>query len=155
MVFETGSSKMDQMGSFVKKALVQAKIEKRLVVGLSQIVKFLKQGHNEVPIICLMALPNLGDYATHMHKVLLQAYCLENGICIIQVDSKARLNRILNLEKSEESCVLISVNASGDSDCEGSFLDQDYQMTKFERKLVDYCEHHWNDVHATIRLPEK
>lgn len=156
MVIETrNETDVDQMGSLVKKALVQANIEKRLVIGLTQIGRFLAQDQSEVPIICLMAPPKSGDYATHMHEVLLQAYCLENDIYIIKLDNSEKLNRILDTSRME-SCALICANPAGDSDCEGSFLDQDYQMTKIEGKLVDYCEDHWNDSeHAMIRLPEK
>lgn len=156
MVVESRSMiDVDHMGSLVKKTLVQANIEKRLVVGFSKIGRFLAQEQDEVPIICLMAPSKSGDYATHMHKVLLQAYCLENDIYIVQLDSAAKLNRILD-SSSAESCALICANPSGDSDSEGSFLDQDYQMTRYEKKLVDFCEDHWNDSErATIKLPEK
>lgn len=150
MVIET-----DQMGSLVKKALVQAKIEKRLIVGLTQIGRFLAQNQVNVPIICMMAPSKSGDYATHMHEVLLKAYCLENDIYIMQLDKAEKFSRILDSSRLE-SCALLCSNPAGDSDCEGSFLDQDYQMTKFERKLIDFCEDHWNDSkHSTIRLPEK
>lgn len=156
MVIENKSEVViDQTGSLVKKALVQAKLERRLIVGLSQIVQFLAQDQVNVPIFCLMAPPKHGDYATHMHEVLLQAYCLENDIYIMHLDSAAKLSRVSDSTKFE-SCALICANPAGDSDCEGSFLDQDYQMTKIERKLVDYCEDHWNDSeHSAIRLPEK
>lgn len=156
MVIETrNEAAIDQMGSLVKKALVQAKIEKRVVVGFTQIGRFLAQDQVNIPILFLMAPTKSEDYATHMHEVLLQAYCLENDIYIIKLDSAEKLNRLLDTPRLE-SCALVCANPSGDSDCEGSFLDQDYQMTKIERKLVDFCEDHWNDSeHAMIRLPEK
>jgi growth arrest and DNA-damage-inducible protein len=142
-------------GSLVKKALVQAKIEHRLIVGLSQIGRFLAQDQVNIPIFCLMTPPRTGDCATHMHEVLLKAYCLENDIYIVELDSAEKFNRILESPQFE-SCALICANPAGDSDSEGSFLDEDFQMTKSERKLVDYCEDHWNDSeHSTIRLPEK
>lgn len=142
-------------GSLVKKAMVQAKIEQRLIVGLTQIGRFLAQDNANSPIFCMMAPPKTGDYATHMHEVLLKAYCLENDIYVVQLDNAEKFNRILDSNRFE-SCVLICANPAGDSDSEGSFLDQDYQMTKTERKLVDWCEDHWNDSeHSTIRLPEK
>lgn len=145
----------DLAGSLVKTAIMQAKVEKRLIVGLSQIGRFLAQDHVDIPIFCLIAPPKSGDYATHMHEVLLRAYCLENDIYVVQLDQAEKFNRILDSDRFE-SCALICANPAGDSDSEGSFLDQDYQMTKAERKLVDYCEDHWSDSeHSTIRLPEK
>lgn len=153
MVIENRSE--EATGSLVKKALVQAKLERRLVVGLAQIGRFLAQNQMNIPILCLMTPPRTGDCATHMHEVLLKAYCLENDIYIVELDSAEKLNRILESPQLE-SCALICANPAGDSDCEGSFLDEDFQMTKIERKLVDYCEDHWNDSeHSTIRLPEK
>jgi growth arrest and DNA-damage-inducible protein len=157
MVIENKTEVANQItpGSLVKNALVQAKIEKRLIVGLTQISQFLAQDHVNIPIFCLIAPPKTGDYATHMHEVLLKAYCLENDIYVVQLDQAEKFNRILDSLRFE-SCALICANPAGDSDCEGSFLDQDYQMTKTERRLVDYCEDHWNDSeHSTIRLPEK
>lgn len=146
---------VNAVGSLVRKALVQAKLEKRLVVGITQIGQFLAQDQSNVPVICMMAPPKSGDYATHMHEVLLEAYCLENDIYIMHIDSAEKLIRVLDLPKFE-SCAMICANPAGDSDCEGSFLDQDYQTTKIEKKLIDFCEDHWNDSeHATIRLPEK
>lgn len=145
----------NQTGSLVKKALLHAKIEKRLIIGLTQIGRFLAQDQVNVPIICVMAPAKTGDYATHMHEVLLKAYCLEHDIYIMQLDNAEKMNRILDSSRFE-SCALICTNPAGDSDCEGSFLDQDYQMTKIEKQLVDFCEDHWNDAeHSTIRLPEK
>lgn len=144
------------MGSLVKKALIQSKLEKRLILGLPQIVRCLTLENSNLPIFCLIAPPTKSDdYATHMQEVLLQAYCHENDIYIIHIDSAAKLSRILE-SSSVESCALIYANPSGDSDCEGSFLDEDFNMTKIERKLVNFCEEHWDDSeHSTIRLPEK
>lgn len=144
-----------QMGSLVRKALVQANIEKRLILGLSQIVKCLAVENSYIPILCLIAPPKTGDYATHMHEVLLKAFCYENDIYTIHLDSAESLSRILD-SPTVQSCALIYANSSGDSDCEGSFLDEDYNLTKIERKLVNYCEAHWDESeHSTIRLPEK
>lgn len=149
------SMQRDQMGSIVKKILLQATLEKRLLLGITEIVKFLTHDQNNLPIMCFMASTTQKDYASHMQEVLLQAYCLENDIYIVKVDNIKNFNRILG-SSTTESCALVCANPSGDSDSEGSFLDQDYQMTKNERKVIDFCEDHWEDSeHSTIRLPEK
>lgn len=143
------------MGSLARKTLVQASIEKRLVVGVTQIGRFLAQDQNEIPIICFVAPPKSGDPAMHMLEVLLQAYCLEHDIYIVHLDSAEKMSRILD-SPTIVTCALVCANPSGDSDCEGSFLDEDYEMTKSEKKIVDFCEDHWNESqHSTIRLPEK
>lgn len=155
MVITSDTLNQTMIGSLVKKALIQAKIEKRLILGLPQVVRCLAKDGSNFPIFCLIAPPKSGDYGTHMQEVLLQAYCFENEIYIIHLDSAAKLSRIIE-SSMEVSCALIYANPSGDSDCEGSFLDEDYQMTKIERKIIAFCEDHWDDSeHSTIRLPEK
>lgn len=152
------SERVDQttmMANLVKKALIQAKIEKRIVLGLPQVVRCLAMESSSSPLFCLIAPPKSGDFATHMQEVLLQAYCFENDIHTIHIDSAAKLSRIME-SSIIESCALIYANPSGDSDCEGSFLDEDFQMTKIERKIITFCNDHWDDSeHSTIRLPEK
>lgn len=145
----------NKIGFLVRKALVQASLESRLILGLSKIVKCLMEGSTEVPTFCLISPPKTGDYATHMLEVLLNAYCLENGIYTIHLDSAEKLCRIVN-SNTLESCALIFANPSGDSDCEGSFLDEDYQLTKIEKQIANYYEDNCDDSeHSTIRLPEK
>ncbi|KAG5678248.1 hypothetical protein PVAND_007940 [Polypedilum vanderplanki] len=149
------NSDINQMGNLVKKALVQAKIEDRLILGLSQIVKCLMEGFMDIPTICLMAPPKQGDVATHMQEVLLQAFCLENGIYILHLDSAEKISRILRAS-TVESCALIFANPSGNSESEGSFLDEDYQLTKIEKQIVNFCEDNWDDLEdSTIHLPDK
>ena len=155
---ESGIYDMDDLhvGAAVEKILVEAQHEKRVICGLNEASKYLNDTeHPEHSLFFFIAPSKAGDSVTHMQEVFLQAFCFENDIYIIQLDSADKLNRILDSPKLE-SCALICVNPSGDSDCEGSFLDQDYQMTKIENRLVDYCEDHWNDSqHSLIRLPEK
>lgn len=154
MVITSDNVDQKTIGSLVKKAVVQAKLEKRIVLGLKQVVRCLAMDTSNIPIFCLIATPKSDDYATHMQEVLLQAYCFENDIQIIHIDSAAKLSRFME-SAVEESCALIYPNPSGDSDCEGTFLDEDFQLTKIERKIINYCEDHWDDSDSTIRLPEK
>ncbi|CAO1373269.1 unnamed protein product [Diamesa serratosioi] len=144
------------MGLIVKQALIQSNIERRLVVGLKEVVRALSYQNNELlPIICLMAIPEAGDSVTHMHEVLLKAYCMENDIYILELESAEKMSRILNCSMLE-SCALICANPSGDSDCEGNFLDEDYKLTKAENQIVDFCEDVWGETEKSIiKLPGK
>lgn len=145
----------DRTGSIVKKVLIQANIEKRLVLGITQIVQFLNHNRNNLPILCFIDSTTTQDYATHMQEVLLQAYCLENDICIIKLVNLKNFSRILG-SFGAESCALVCANPSGNSDSEGSFLDQDFQKTKYESKIINFCEENWKDAeNSTIHLPEK
>lgn len=156
MVFDNEKVKSaEKLGESVKRALWQAKDEDRLVVGLSTIVKNLSHKKDEeTPIICLMAQPKAGDYGTHLQEVLLKAYCFENDIYIVHLDSSVKLSRLLDSPELE-SCAMIYASC-GDSDCEGSFLDVDYGYTKAENDLVDHCEYYWDaKEQPIIKLPEK
>jgi len=145
----------DEIASLVRKCLIQSKIEKRIVVGVTEISQFLVVNDSlHIPIFCLMTPPRTGDYVTHMHEVLLKAYCHENDIYIVEIDSAEKLSRLLDAPRVE-TCVMICANPAGDGDCEGSFLDQDYQMTRVEKKIVDFCEEHWEDEETVVRLPDK
>lgn len=68
--------------------LTKAKFEKRLVCGLLPAIKYLEKSPDEV-LFCILPETRPGDTATHIHAVLLQAFCYENYIPVIQV-------RILN-----------------------------------------------------------
>lgn len=154
MVLKNNTEK-DKIGNLVKKALVQAQIENRLILGLSNVVKYLMEGFSDIPTICLIAPPKQGDFGTHMQEVLLKAYCFENGIYTLQLDCADKISRILRLTTCE-SCALVIANPAGDYDSEGSFLDEDYHLTKIEKMIVNYCEDHWEEEEfATVCLPEK
>lgn len=64
--------------------LIAAKLDNRIIVGLSCVVKSLSKLSDE-GLFCIMAPPVEGDAATHMLEVLLQAYCYENDIYLIMV----------------------------------------------------------------------
>lgn len=72
------------VGVTAKRALLMANIEERVVVGLSDAIQALAKTPEEF-LFCFMAPPKPGDSATHMHEVLLQAFCFEHDIYIIKV----------------------------------------------------------------------
>lgn len=72
------------VGVTAKRALLVANIEERVVVGLSDAIQALAKTPEEF-LFCFMAPPKPGDSATHMHEVLLQAFCFEHDIYIIKV----------------------------------------------------------------------
>ena len=158
MVIEHKEIAISKMGYAVKKAVNQAKHENRLIVGLKSIVNSLANQEELGPMMCLMAPPKAGDYATHMHEVLLKAYCLENDIYIVHLDCSDKLSQLLGAEKLE-SCALICAGddyRSSGSDSEGSFLDFDDKYTKFENLLIDHCEKYWDQpTRGIVKLPEK
>lgn len=74
----------NSVGRNLRTVLKNAQAESRVVAGLSAAVKQLDMEPEET-LFCVLAPPKKGDSATHMHEVLLQAFCLENDIYIIQV----------------------------------------------------------------------
>lgn len=135
------------VGVTAKRALLMANIEERVVVGLSDAIQALAKTPEEF-LFCFMAPPKPGDSATHMHEVLLQAFCFEHDIYIIKIDSAEKLSRLLG-SPTLQSCALIQKTMSPDH--------PDHEiLSKVEDQLVDYCEEHWEDpVKPVVKLPEK
>lgn len=73
-----------EAGLAAKHALLLAKIENRLIMGLSDAISNFAKTPEDF-LFCFMAPPKPGDSATHMHEVLLQAFCFEHDIYIIKV----------------------------------------------------------------------
>lgn len=134
------------VGVTAKRALLVANIEERVVVGLSDAIQALAKTPEEF-LFCFMVPPKPGDSATHMHEVLLQAFCFEHDIYIIKIDSAEKLSRLLG-STTLQSCALVQKTMSADH--------QHEVLSTVEDQLVDYCEEHWEDpVKPVIKLPEK
>ncbi|KAH8373124.1 hypothetical protein KR009_012299 [Drosophila setifemur] len=135
------------IGRTVRSALLRAQNESRVIVGLSAAINVLSKSP-EGSLFCLMAVPNDGDSATHMHEVLLEAFCYEHDIYVIKVDDATKLSRILGQETVESCCLVQKTWA-------GNLQDGDEeQLTKAENQLVDYCEAHWDaPQHPIVQLP--
>lgn len=94
------------IGEIVRSVLSVAKNAHRVTLGFSDAIKLLSKAPDEAQF-CFLAEPKRGDSATHMHEVLLQAFCYEHGIYIIKVDSGRKLAHVLNTLNDDETCVLI------------------------------------------------
>lgn len=133
-----------KIGRTVKNALLKAQTESRVIVGLSAAIKVLSKAA-EGSLFCLMAEPQDGDSATHMHEVLLEAFCYENDIYVIKVDCPIKLSRILG-KTSIESCCLVQKTWTGNQNEEN--------LNKLENMLVDFCEAYWDSPQKPIvQLP--
>lgn len=132
------------VGKNLRTVLEKAQSESRVVVGLSAAVKHLSVAPEE-SLFCVLAPPKKGDSATHMHEVLLQAFCFENDIYIIQVDSAEKLGRLLNVN-SFEACVLVQK-----SHLQGSTEEF---ISQAEDAMIDYCEEYWDaPKQPIVQLP--
>lgn len=137
----------NEIGSTVRSALLLAMKEDRLVLGLLDSVKTLAKAPED-SLFCIMAQPEVGDSATHMHEVLLEAYCYENGIYIIKVDNSNKLCRIIGTSEME-SCVLVQKSMATNGN------DETEHYSAVEDLLIDHCEAHWDvPIQPIIQLPE-
>lgn len=143
--FEETTSGSNSIGDTVSCALRRAQHENRLIVGLSAVAKDLSVSNDDA-VFLLLSPPEIGDSATHLHSKLLEAFCYENDIYIIKVDSSKKLSRILKTSNLE-CCALIQRS--------NSITDQTDQLTTAEESLVDHCEEFWDCQHQpVVRLPE-
>lgn len=128
---------MVSIGHKIRAALWCAQVEKRLIIGLNEAVKMLSKAPNN-SLFCILAPAKAGDTSTHIQEVLLEAYCYENDIYIIKVDTAEKLTRILGARKPQ-SCCLIQKSIVNAAD-----------ITAIEGELIDYCEEIWNEPNKTV-----
>lgn len=83
-------------GRAVQGVLGQARAERRLVCGLLPAIGLLEE-EPEAVLFCMLSDCRPGDSTTHMHQVLLQAFCLENDIPVIQVGTIFFLTEIYTM----------------------------------------------------------
>jgi growth arrest and DNA-damage-inducible protein len=143
MVIDT---KCEDIGATAKNVLSLASLECRVVMGLPAAVKSLSKTPEDY-LFCFITPPQKGDCVSHMNEVLLEAFCLENDIYIIKVDSPTKLSRLLGCTELQ-SCALIQ--KSWDP------LQEAELLTDAEDALVDFCEEHWMvPAKPVVKLPEK
>ncbi|ETN67531.1 hypothetical protein AND_000652 [Anopheles darlingi] len=134
------------IGSSARKALLQALQEQRLVVGLANAVRSLSKEPDQFTF-CFMA-PTEED--SHMHEVLLEAFCLEHDIYIVRVDSAYKLSRLVQ-SSVIASCALVRNKSSKKFAGKAS-----NSFRRSESILVEHCELFLEDPHKPIvKLPEK
>jgi growth arrest and DNA-damage-inducible protein len=81
-----------------------------------------------------------------MSTILLKAFCFENDIYIVQLDSAEKLSKLINIEGA--TCAL--VQRSNQNQC-----------SLVEEMLIDHCEDFWDELvqpviklNNAIKLPE-
>lgn len=128
-------------GKSLRSVILRADLESRLVIGLAASIKQLSTQPTDT-LFCILITPKKGDSATHMQAVLLNSFCYENDIYILQVDDADKLCRLLNVS-SCDSCVLVQRNMS-------------QVNSQSEESLIDFCEQYWDaPIQPIVQLPEK
>ncbi|CAH2098037.1 unnamed protein product [Euphydryas editha] len=150
----SGVAAKSTIGQCIRTVLRRACVEKRLTIGLLPAIQYLSKNTNGA-LFCLTAAAPPGDSATHMQEVLLQAFCDENDIYVIKVDSETKLKRLLGSCKThmDFSCILVHYPYT-DPFSDSQEIDLS-NLTDSEKDLIEYCENNWGSQMPVIKLPEK
>lgn len=137
-------------GKAVRGVLAHAKAERRLTCGLLPAIDLLESDPCSV-MFCVVAESTPGDATSHMHTVLLQAFCYENDIPVIQVDNSEKLAHFCGLTSRKGhmlECALVT--RSPDT----SWDNPSQTFSKAEQTLNDFYECTFYDFpKPTIILP--
>ncbi|XP_075217586.1 growth arrest and DNA damage-inducible 45 isoform X2 [Lycorma delicatula] len=133
-----------RIGKAVINILDKAILEQRVTCGLLAAVRQLELDPCRIAF-CLLPQQsgNKDTAASHIQKVLLQAFCYEQNIAIIQVDSVDRLKQCT--KESDCSCVIVLQPWGKDQD-----MSPEKELI---RKIYDFsC---FQSVQPVIKLPAK
>ncbi|XP_037044251.1 growth arrest and DNA damage-inducible protein GADD45 alpha-like [Bradysia coprophila] len=130
------------IGYTARSVLLRAIVEKRVIVGIPSAIEILLKTPKD-SLFCFLAQSKNPDSAIHMNEILLEAFCYENDIYVVKVDSDEKLSRILGA-KSLQTCALI----------QKSYLpDNTEELTPAEDTLVNHCEEYWDFPNKIMELP--
>ncbi|KAJ9579624.1 hypothetical protein L9F63_004703 [Diploptera punctata] len=133
----------------VRKALA----DKRLTCGLLPAIKILETDPESV-LFCIIPQSTHGDATLHIQTVLLQAFCYENDIHIIQciyafyVDCAEKLGVLISDKfdgpRVDSSCIVVHQPWATDQP----------QLSKCEKQLVGFCHSTLDEYpQPVIKLP--
>ncbi|CAG4995578.1 unnamed protein product [Parnassius apollo] len=151
----SGVAAKSPISQCIKTVLRRACVEKRLTIGLLPAIQYLSTNCNGA-LFCITTEAPPGDSATHMQEVLLQAFCVENDIYNIKVDSELKLKELLGCTRGsmDFSCILVHYPYT-DPFSDGHEIDLSI-LSETERNLIEYCESNWGYSQVpVIKLPEK
>jgi growth arrest and DNA-damage-inducible protein len=149
---ERSKGSSQNIGETVRKTLLEAKEQKKLIFGSNNIANNL----SPIDSLFFFTAPiNQEDHASHLASVLVKAFCMENDIYIIQIDSAEKLSRILGSKSVENSALVMrSKTFNVDDNLDEAFNEESF--TDNENILIDYCEFFWKEpVQPIVKLPEK
>ncbi|GLV40151.1 Growth arrest and DNA damage-inducible 45 [Carabus blaptoides fortunei] len=148
-VSKTNGEKCEQLaktakGGVLRGVLACARAERRLICGLLSSAELL-ENDPYAALFCVVAETKPGDATSHMHAVLLHAYCYENDIPVIQVDSAEKLTHYCGLPaRSSEiiDCALVvrHEDTSWENPCQSEgekTLDDEIVQQDVEQWMTD------------------
>lgn len=139
---------MNQVAEAVKDVVDMAATDKRLVLGAMPSAEFLGEEADSVAL-CLLLENKSDDVLISIQHKLVEAYCWENDIPLLKVDSEDKVRKILsshtdpnNNEPDDLSCILVK-NADKMSSSESMLAD-----------FFDYIIKNEIEPFPVITLPE-
>ncbi|XP_078317408.1 growth arrest and DNA damage-inducible protein GADD45 beta-like isoform X2 [Crassostrea virginica] len=97
----------------LREVLVKAQKDDRTTFGIYECGKLLNTTPDDVTL-CILPLEDNGDVTVHIHHTLMEAFCLENDIKLMKVDSLKKLEGIFpgnensNTDAVDCSCILVT-----------------------------------------------
>ncbi|KAK3604493.1 hypothetical protein CHS0354_001173 [Potamilus streckersoni] len=138
---------------FLKEALLKAMSEGRLTSGVFECAKVFRMDPDKVRL-CILPVTSSTDVAIHIQHKLIEAYCWENEIQLLKVDSAEKLSVILNSgdnKKHQKSKKAMPVTtASVDCSCVLVTFPPKGARHKDDESYA-FMEHIWS--HQVIELP--
>jgi growth arrest and DNA-damage-inducible protein len=93
--------RVSAIGNSLKEVLLDAQQHHRLTCGIYDSGKLLSKSPDSV-MMCILPEDSSSDVTLHIHFTLIEAFCWENDIRIIKVDSVDKLRKLLSVDKDDE-----------------------------------------------------
>lgn len=133
------SNKME-IGAAVRDALLVAKAQGRLTCGVYESGKILEMDPDGV-MLCVLPNNASDDVTLHIHFTLIEAFCWENAIRLLKVDSVEKLAKVLGDRPINDNDI-----AAGRTSC----LTQDFncillgypaeECSEVEEDVLEFCK---------------
>uniref|UniRef100_A0A8C7ZLC8 Growth arrest and DNA damage inducible beta n=1 Tax=Oryzias sinensis TaxID=183150 RepID=A0A8C7ZLC8_9TELE len=115
-IFCAVRSRMQSVSLALEELLVSSQEQNCLTVGIYESAKFLNVDPDSV-VLCVLAADHEEDVALQIHFTLLQSFCCNSGITILQVSGIQRLHQLLGAadvnkdqdERKDLHCLLVTV----------------------------------------------
>ncbi|XP_076347032.1 growth arrest and DNA damage-inducible protein GADD45 alpha-like isoform X2 [Tachypleus tridentatus] len=88
------NTSQDSPGHVLEKLISEAAEKRRIVCGVYQAAQLLEKHPSRV-MVCILP-GDIEDVEVHIHSLLIQAFCYENKIRLVKVDSESKLASIIS-----------------------------------------------------------
>ncbi|CAG5124318.1 unnamed protein product [Candidula unifasciata] len=127
--------RLKTMSHTLKTCIKQAFKRKGLTCGMTSCGELL---HRYPGTVMFCILPSTDNVSVHIHQMLIQAFCRENGIIIIELDDEAKLATLISKLMDRIHGVRILGNADDTSCVLLQYPKQGYGNN--DKKLIEFYE---------------